>query len=160
MQIADLKAKEHIQKQLLKAQKMGTTRVNQARQQREELKAKENSKVYKEDNGSDIKKSLNKSISDKNKERNYNILKNAMKQRFQSVVKRQKGLVNFEEKQAKAQARRDLIIKKKVEKARELGGLVENVEVVKTVKLFNLASNISKADPCEDFSEREIAILK
>lgn len=40
MQIAELKAKEHIQKQFLKAQEMGTAKVNMARKNREEIEAK------------------------------------------------------------------------------------------------------------------------
>lgn len=88
MEIADLKAKEHIQKQHLNAQKLGTARVNRARQLREQRQASKNPKVYNEDNRVNLRLDLNKAISDKRKDRNYMILKNANRKRFQSIVDR------------------------------------------------------------------------
>eukprot|EP00494_Astrolonche_serrata_P023657 UN23915 len=107
MQIADLKAKEHIQKQLLKAQSMGTAKVNKAKQIREEIQAKEMSKrVFMEDSDKDVKSLLNNAISEKNKQRNYDILKNANRKRFQSIVDRSRKAQSIQDKQQKAQARR------------------------------------------------------
>lgn len=82
LEIAALQAKEHIQKQLLKAQQMGTARVNQAKNNRELLQAIIVSKTtYKEDRVNK-KQVLNNSISEKHRNRNYEILKTVNKKRF------------------------------------------------------------------------------
>jgi len=121
LRIAELKAKEHIQKQLLKAQEMGTAKVNLAKETREVREAKRNSMaLYLSDEEKQDSKALAlNAIVQRNKDRNYGILKNANTKRFQSIMDRQKKAKDLSERQARAQERRNLIIKNKVEKAKK-----------------------------------------
>jgi hypothetical protein len=65
------------------------------------------SRTYKEDRGQEVKECIMISIKEKNQKRNYEILKNANRKRFESVVTRHKKAMSLEEKMAKAQARRE-----------------------------------------------------
>lgn len=55
--------------------------------------------------------------AEKNKTKNYEILKNLQRKRFQSVKERQQKAESLNQKLQKAEERRQLILKQKVEKA-------------------------------------------
>jgi len=67
-----------------------------------------------------MKEVLIHSIKEKNKNRNYEILKNANRQRFNSVNDRFRKAQILEDKIAKADARRALLISERIQKAYHL----------------------------------------
>jgi len=68
----------------------------------------------------DVQVKLVFQIQEKNKQRNAEIMKKLLRKRFQSVNERRVKSQNLNERLQKAEERRNLIIKKKVEKAIEL----------------------------------------
>lgn len=157
MQIAELRALEHRQKQLLKAQEMGTVKVLRAQKNRELLNAQNESKKIAKPNRGIFKVKLVYEIQEKNKQRNYEIMKNLNRKRFQSVSERQKKAQSLEEKLQKANERRQLIINKKIQTAIDLGlgnsvvhsNVSNNAQASDNQEICNLSSllKISKIVP-------------
>jgi hypothetical protein len=121
MKIADLRVQEIKQMKLIKVKQMGSDRVDQAKAFREDLSKQELEKMVRNElyeakfNKRD---ELNSEIQDKNRQRNYMITKNILKQKFQSFQKSLTKKEDIKIKQQKATERRNAIINKRIEIAR------------------------------------------
>lgn len=100
---------------------LGADRVRQARINRQKLD--DAIRVFKEDINRNQREEINKRIVEKNRLRNYEILKNLNRKRFQSIQDKTLKAKSIEEKLARAEANRRLIIQKRVQKAKELAEL-------------------------------------
>lgn len=150
MQIAELRVVQHRQKQLLKAQEMGTTKVLKAQKKRELLDAEKQASMINPNKNVFKVKLVYQIHSDKLKERNYEIMKNLNRKRYQSVNDRRQKAQSLNEKLKKADERRELIIKKKVEKAKDLG-------LGNSVVSDSRVSNVAQANSTHD--ELEVSSL-
>lgn len=112
---------------------LGADRVKQARLNRQKLN--ESIKVYKEDISRNPKEEINQQIVERNRLRNYEILKNLNRKRFQSIQEKNLKAKSIQEKLARAEANRQLIIQKRVQKAKKLAEPAKEQKPIVVVKI-------------------------